>query len=97
MKAIHKILDFEEEKEETQAQVKATIDCPICSETFESKSSLGRHRSNVHKGQTFVCRTCGRRFNGFKHLLKHYPRLHDKIVDAKTAYTECLETISNLH
>ena len=64
MKAIHNILDFEEEEEEEKPK-DTTSECPICFETLPSKTAVKRHHSKVHKVQTFKCGKCGRIFSKF--------------------------------
>ena len=98
MKAIHKVLDFDEGEEEiaekfnkNQATNKAKpTECPLCSDKFESKKALDRHRSKEHKDQSFKCGRCGKRFQCFKFLPHHYHKFHDKNIDSKTIYDESL-------
>ena len=91
MNAIHNILDFEEEKEvksETSFSKPKPSVCPICSHRCESKKSLERHHSDVHKKQSYKCTRCGLRGARFRTMLKHYRSFHDKEVDSKTGYEE---------
>ena len=91
MNAIHNILDFEEEKEvksETSFSKPKPSVCPICSHRCESKKSLERHHSDVHKKQSYKCTRCGLRGARFRTMLKHYRSFHDKEVDSKTVYEE---------
>ena len=89
MKAIHNILDFEEEEKPGTNKCKPSV-CPICSHRSKSKAALERHKVEVHSKQTFRCPKCGHRFIKFKFIFKHYQILHDKDVDSKTVYDECL-------
>ena len=93
MKAIHKVLDFDEGEEENKNQAKTKAkptECPLCSDKFESKSALDRHHSKEHKDQNFICGRCGKRFQLFKYLTHHYHKFHDKDIDSKTIYDESL-------
>ena len=91
-----KVLDFEPEEEEVSENINyrklkpQSTACPLCFEKLESKGALKRHRSKVHKGQSFTCKRCGKRFKSFNFLAKHYLKDHDKDTDSKTLYDETL-------
>ena len=93
MKAIHNVMDFEEEKREEPQRLekrfkkKPTV-CPICSHKSESMNDHGKHISDVHKGQTFKCARCGSRAARFKTILKHYQSFHDQEINSKLVYDE---------
>ena len=97
MKAMHHVLDFEPEEEGVSEKVNDMFKpqaiastCPLCFEKLESKGALERHRSNVHKGQSFTCKRCGKRFKSFNYIARHYRKDHDKDTDSKTIYYESL-------
>ena len=92
MKAIHNIMDFEEE-EEVETPGKNISECPICFEKLPSTSTtaLRRHRSKVHAGENFRCGKCEKIFSSFKPLLKHLTKFHQPmVIDSKIIYAECL-------
>ena len=95
MKAIHNMLDFEEEGPQisqkrpmTHPANKKPSECPICLHKSESKTANERHHSEVHKGQTFKCARCGSRASRFKAILRHYQSYHDKEINTRTVYDE---------
>ena len=95
MKAIHNVMDFEEEEREepqrfkkrNEKKKKPTV-CPICSHKSDSMTDHGKHISDVHKGQAFKCARCGSRAARFKTILKHYQSFHDTEITSKLVYDE---------
>ena len=48
--------------------------CPQCSRVFTHKSTLSRHQSAVHAGNSFKCSGCGKEFDRKDSLVRHLKR-----------------------
>lgn len=50
--------------------------CTICKITFADKKSYYRHRKNVHKSATQMCKICGKPLNSTQELYEHLKAAH---------------------
>ena len=57
--------------------------CTLCGKAFVSSSGL-RHHKQTHKGQSFACAQCHRRFTHKHHLRDHEKRTGHNLFSFKT-------------
>lgn len=54
--------------------------CTICKITFSDKKSYYRHRKNVHKSATQMCKICGKPLNSTQELYEHLKAAHASLL-----------------
>ncbi|RVE54827.1 hypothetical protein evm_000594 [Chilo suppressalis] len=80
-RAKHGIININASGNETQVQVTpneagSRSSCTICRITFSDKKSYYRHRKNVHKSTTQMCKICGKPLNSTLELYEHLKAAH---------------------
>ncbi|CAG9783599.1 unnamed protein product [Diatraea saccharalis] len=80
-RAKHGIINVNASGNDTQVQVTPSeagnrSSCTICRITFSDKKSYYRHRKNVHKSTTQMCKICGKPLNSTLELYEHLKAAH---------------------